>query len=219
MGIKLSTAAGIRSLEFSDSRKYRKGIIIMKKIAGICAAAALLGTLAAPVTAFAEVVAEPTNGWINIQTGNGVGWKYISEDEGTYANCWKWIDANKDGIAECYHFNSDGTLSLSTVVDGRTVNHNGAWIIEDDVQQAVASDIVSNIPYGSKNYGWSMRREDGTWYYHLPDGSTVNFGYNRDSDGDGLIECTVPEINALFGQGLVYFSPTTGQIRYTSSKY
>lgn len=61
---------------------------------------------------------------------------WYQDDDGSYpANCWKWIDGNNDGIAECYYFNSEGYLLVSTTTpDGYTVDANGAKTINGVVQ-------------------------------------------------------------------------------------
>lgn len=67
-------------------------------------------------------------------------WKYVNDD-GTYPiGCWLWIDGNKDGIAECYYFSSESETSgymLSNTItpDGYTVNSDGAWTIDGNVQR------------------------------------------------------------------------------------
>lgn len=41
---------------------------------------------------------------------------------------WKWLDGNKDGIYECYAFDSNGYIYTNTTTpDGYTVNADGAW--------------------------------------------------------------------------------------------
>lgn len=55
------------------------------------------------------------------------GTKYL-EDNGKYATRWRWIDANNDGIAECYRFNELGYLvANATTSDGKHVNEYGMW--------------------------------------------------------------------------------------------
>ncbi len=70
------------------------------------------------------------------------GW-WWQNDDGTWpADTWQWLDGNGDGIAECYYFGSDGyMLEDTTTPDGYTVDANGAWIEDGEVQvQTVASD-------------------------------------------------------------------------------
>ncbi len=63
-------------------------------------------------------------------------WTYMDDESLELAkNCWKWIDGNNDGIAECYCFNETGRLYVNTTTpDGYQVNENGAWIENGVVQ-------------------------------------------------------------------------------------
>lgn len=61
---------------------------------------------------------------------------------------WHWIDGNGDGVAECYYMDGNGTLKVSTTVDGWQVNADGAWVQGGAVQtQAVTPG--SHHPAGS----------------------------------------------------------------------
>ena len=57
------------------------------------------------------------------------GWWWKNDDGASYpVNCWRWLDGNKDGVAECYYFGGDGyMLSNVTTPDGYFVNADGAW--------------------------------------------------------------------------------------------
>lgn len=58
--------------------------------------------------------------------GNG---KYLQDG-------WYWIDGNKDGDAESYYFDKAGWLKVNGVTeDGYTVNRNGEWIVDGEVQK------------------------------------------------------------------------------------
>lgn len=73
--------------------------------------------------------------WID----DSVGWKYQNNDGSYSVSCWQWIDGNHDGTAECYYFNADGYMTIDTVVDGYTVNENGAWTVDGSVQTQAAA--------------------------------------------------------------------------------
>lgn len=66
----------------------------------------------------------------------GTQWKYQNAD-GSYAVGWQWLDGNGDGVAECYYLGTDGTMAVSTVIDGYTVDINGAWVVNGVVQTKV----------------------------------------------------------------------------------
>lgn len=88
-------------------------------------------------------------GWIKSEspikdTGLSSGWWYSLNDDNNawYAAeeeqkpAWYWLDGNKDGVAECYAFNRAGWLYSDTVTpDGYTVDGNGAWTIDGNVQK------------------------------------------------------------------------------------
>lgn len=66
-----------------------------------------------------------------------VGWWYATNDAGTtwHANGWQWIDGNYDGKAECYYFDPSGYMAENCVTpDGYTVDANGAWTVDGQVQ-------------------------------------------------------------------------------------
>ena len=61
------------------------------------------------------------------------GWWWKNDDGMSYpVNCWRWLDGNRDGIAECYYFGGDGyMLSDAVTPDGYQVNMDGAWVEPD----------------------------------------------------------------------------------------
>ncbi len=95
-------------------------------------------------------------GWIT----EGSVWKYQNGDGSYAANGWQWIDGNNDGTAECYYFDAAGNLSVSTVIEGYTVDANGAWV-QDNVVQVKQ---VSTGSVGNTNSGW-YTAADGRWRY------------------------------------------------------
>ncbi len=95
-------------------------------------------------------------GWVP----EGSVWKYQNED-GTYASGgWYWIDGNSDGNAECYYFDAAGNLSVSTVIEGYTVDANGAWVQDNIVQ----IKQTGTNPVTSSSTGW-YPVADGRWRY------------------------------------------------------
>lgn len=61
------------------------------------------------------------------------------DDNGKVPTGWRWIDTNNDNIAECYRFNSDGTLATKSVVNGKEVNDDGMWVVDGVVQRIYKS--------------------------------------------------------------------------------
>lgn len=108
--------------------------MMKKKVAVIVLAAGM--TLAGCMTALAS-------GWQK----NDTGWWYATNDEGTawYADEWQWIDGNGDGVAESYCFDQNGYLYTDTITpDGYTVNADGAWVENGQVQTKEAAQPVSD---------------------------------------------------------------------------
>ena len=96
----------------------------MRKKVAILALSAGLSVLTV-IPAFAS-------GWQKNETG----WWYGTNADNTtwYSNGWQWIDGNSDGIAECYYFDVNGYMAENTVIDGYTVDVNGAWTVNGVVQ-------------------------------------------------------------------------------------
>ena len=66
-------------------------------------AAAVMMTVGMATTAMAAQWKQDAKGW------------WWQNDDGTYpTNCWKWLDGNKDGIAECYYFDNVGYMAAGT---------------------------------------------------------------------------------------------------------
>ena len=62
-------------------------------------------------------------------------WWYDTGNGNYYRSSWQWIGDDRDGYAECYHFDNQGWMAESTVTaDGYTVNQNGAWTVNGVVQ-------------------------------------------------------------------------------------
>ena len=100
-----------------------------KKIMTLALTAAMAASMG--MTAFAGQWVQNTTGW------------WWQEDNGSYpVSQWKWLDGNKDGIYECYAFDSNGYMYADTTTpDGYTVNKEGAWTIGNSVQLKFAKDM------------------------------------------------------------------------------
>ena len=60
------------------------------------------------------------------QNASGYWWQ---EDNGTYLkNGWKWLDGNRDGVAECYYFDANGYMVAC--YSGRAVCSRCQWSLE-----------------------------------------------------------------------------------------
>ncbi len=70
------------------------------------------------------------SGWVN----EGDSWKYYYADNACCKDGWFWIDENRDGIAECYYFNSTGEMYKDMIVDGSELNIDGQWELDSMVQ-------------------------------------------------------------------------------------
>ncbi len=69
--------------------------------------------------------------WVN----NSQGWRYENEDGTYFTSCWRWVDGNKDGLAECYYFDSDGYIITNSYVDDYQVDKDGAWVVDGKIQR------------------------------------------------------------------------------------
>ncbi len=91
-------------------------------------------------TAFADVWGLDESGrWKRKSAGawkqDAAGWWWQNEDGSYPAGVWEWIDGDEDGTAECYYFNAAGyMLANTTTPDGYTVNADGAWVENGEVQ-------------------------------------------------------------------------------------
>ena len=68
---------------------------------------------------------------------------FYVDDNGKMATGWRWIDVNNDNIAECYRFNSDGSLATKSVVNGKQVNDDGIWVVNDVIQRVYKTNRKS----------------------------------------------------------------------------
>lgn len=72
------------------------------------------------------------------------GWKWNNGDNTYPTSCWQWIDANNDGVSECYYFDDKGICLQSAVTpDGCTVNADGAWTVNGVVQTKKNAEVIS----------------------------------------------------------------------------
>lgn len=84
-------------------------------------------------------------GWTLGQGENSSRWWYDLGNGQYYGTAdqaveWQWLDGNGDGIAECYAFDSQGWMYADTATpDGYTVNADGAWSVDGEVQTMAAA--------------------------------------------------------------------------------
>lgn len=105
-------------------------------------------------------------------TQNEKGWWYDEGNNSYPSACWRWIDGNQDGIAECYRFDESGYLYVNTVIDDCQVNEHGAWVIDQTIQTISSEDMPGrNLELGNTlsfsgntvKTGWI--KEGDTWRY------------------------------------------------------
>lgn len=152
-------------------------------------------TLTISFTAFAA-------GWQK----NTTGWWYATNDSGStwYSNCWQWIDGNRDGISECYYFDSNGYLVTGTITpDGYTVNSEGAWVQDGVVQVKVASVPSGYNSQGISNVALDIMKNNKAKNAEL-------YGVNRDEQK--LDEYLVEYSNGFFGKYLNSNSEYTAEL-------
>ncbi|SEA93430.1 Transglutaminase-like enzyme, putative cysteine protease [Oribacterium sp. KHPX15] len=118
-------------------------------------------------------------------TGNAANWTKINNewnyilDDGTMAKGWRWIDADNNGIGECYYFDTDGKLFLQgKTPDGYDTNSNGAWTENGTIKTKEGSWCT-----------WPDTTGASHWYYLCPDGTfAVNTWKLLDGNHDGISE-------------------------------
>ena len=124
-----------------------------KKFMTLALTAAMAASMG--MTAFAGQWVQNTTGW------------WWQEDNGSYpVSQWKWLDGNKDGIYECYAFDSNGYMYANTTTpDGYTVNADGAWTIGNSVQLKYQKDMDSQNNSGNaSDNNQSTSSDDSTVY-------------------------------------------------------
>jgi hypothetical protein len=109
----------------------------MKKSLKKAALIAVTGAMLAG-TAFTAEAASTENGqWCQEPTG---WWYKLTEDGKTFlANTWYHIK-DADGVVRYYYFDHDGWLMTNTTVDGYTIDENGRWTVNGQVQTAPESE-------------------------------------------------------------------------------
>ncbi len=77
---------------------------------------------------------------------NETGWWWQNDDGSYPTNSWQWLDGNNDGTAECYYFDGSGyMLANTTTPDGYSVDGNGAWVVNGEIQtQTVNTETPAN---------------------------------------------------------------------------
>lgn len=119
--------------------KFNKLIVITMMITAICNITTYADTNSYNIPITGHTVMEGT--WVK----NDIGWWYDNGDGTWPSNTWLWIDGNRDRLAECYCFDSNGyVLESTTTPDGFMVDSNGAWIDNGEVQK---------IPMTPEKYG------------------------------------------------------------------
>ena len=97
---------------------------------------AVLSELAGNITAYANWQKDAAGKWVYYDASSG----------SNLNNGWNWLDGNNDGIAECYYFYSDGSLAVSTEVDGYKVDADGKWIDDNGNIQTKSMSSDSTTP-------------------------------------------------------------------------
>ena len=144
----------------------------------------LLAIIATTVVALSLAVPCFAGSWEMDNTG----WWWKNDDGSYPANCWQWIDGNRDGVAESYCFNEAGYLLTNTTTpDGYQVDANGAWIVDGKVQTRAAavsagSGSQSTEPVLPNPHYWfneKLRHEEIP--YDTKGGYCVRFQFDRES--------------------------------------
>lgn len=143
------------------------------------------------------------NGIVKTKTGQWIqdarGWRYQNGDDSYLTNTWRWLDGNKDNVAECYYFGADGYAVIDDFTpDGCVVDNKGAWmengiVMTKYVGQASVSPSGSTTSTGSSSGGSGSSSGAGTSTTSASsgngasssdddDGEVVDFSNNKDVD-------------------------------------
>ena len=122
-------------------------------------------------------------------------WNYVLDD-GTMATGWRWIDADNNGIGECYYFDANGNLfTQGKTPDGYDTDTNGAWT---DASGTVQTKEGSWCTWPDATTGVSH------WYYLCPDGTfAMNSWKLLDGNHDGVSEYYCFDANGQMYSGTV----------------
>lgn len=168
-------------------------------------------TYGSAVTSFAGQWIQETSGW------------WYQNDDGSFpSNGWQWIDGNGDGVSESYYFDERGYLCTDTITpDGYTVNQDGAWVIDGNVQtqgnkrnESIKTD--ENTYIGRWNREYYGNSAGGVW--SSPEREVV---ISKKGNGNLKIEWWMIEKNQRFLQyefdlypaedGTYYIKPISGK--------
>lgn len=127
---------------------------------------------------------------------DSIGWWYQNDDGSYYANCWQWIDGNKDGVAECYYFTPEGYLVVDGIADGYTVNSDGAWTENGIVQRKAIVDPSNNsaamaMYTEAREKHSTLNSIDGNTSYTMimeMDGVSMEVGVDMDVKMNGIMD-------------------------------
>ena len=99
-------------------------------------------------------------GWVQ----NPQGWWWRDEVNGSPVSCWRWLDGNGDGWAECYYFDYYGYMAENTTTpDGFQVDASGAWGV-DGVVQTVYQDPAAQDQEEEPEEVWVDTTEENPSY-------------------------------------------------------
>ncbi len=99
-------------------------------------------------------------GWVQ----SPQGWWWSDEVNGSPVSCWRWLDGNGDGWAECYYFDHYGYMAENTTTpDGYQVDASGAWVV-DGVVQTVYQDPAAQDQEEEPEEVWVDTTEENPSY-------------------------------------------------------
>lgn len=180
----------------------------VRKLAVVLMAAVL--TAAMTIPAFADnfnqqwIYSQTEQKWWFATNRECTTWLHGSADNKTPQ--WVWIDANQDGNAECYAFDADGwMLQSTTTADGWTVNEDGAWTVNGEIQYNGAGTSSSFIHLGISSGGDDDSDSDestasasnATSKFYNAVSKNTGIGYTVTKNGNYRAEITLKEARNL----------------------
>lgn len=146
-------------------------------------------TLTVALTAVFGTTAYAKGAWK--QNERGYWWQ---EEDGSYpVSCWKWLDGNGDGVAECYYFDSNGYMAANTVIDNYLVNGDGAWVENGIIQTRQAEGSEPANQTGSQAAQQNSLSFPIEGFYHqrwkfIPDTETMSLDIVFEEDNDNRFQ-------------------------------
>ncbi|WP_036607567.1 hypothetical protein [Oribacterium sp. P6A1] len=136
---------------------------------------------------------------------NGGNWFYMTDD-GNYAkNTWLWLDENHDTKAELYHFDTNGVMARSTVIQVGSGNDYMLVNIDDNGAAIgctfVEDSTIDNLTFCDYRFptSYSVKLDSNGSYVYSLDVDHYDFKEIKDAEfNDYLNDCPIKKSNDCY---------------------